>query len=95
MYHFVYILTNKYDRRLYTGYSNDLLRRTYEHKNHLIKGSYTDKYNITKLVYYEVFEDYENARAREKQIKGYRRNKKLNLINKMNPNWDDLFYKMI
>ncbi len=95
MYHFVYILTNKYDRRLYTGYSNDLLRRTYEHKNHLIKGSYTDKYNITKLVYYEVFEDYENARAREKQIKGYRRDKKLNLINKMNPNWDDLFYKMI
>lgn len=95
MYHFVYILTTTYNKRFYTGYTNNLVRRTYEHRNHLKKGSFTDKYNITKLVYYEVFEDYEYARTREDQIKDYRREKKINLINKMNPNWDDLYYKII
>ena len=69
MYHFVYILTTKYNKRFYTGYTNNLVRRTYEHKNHLDKGSFTYKYNITKLIYYEVFEDYEYAREREDQIK--------------------------
>ena len=95
MYHFVYILTTTYNKRFYTGYTNNLVRRTYEHRNHLKKGSHTDKYNITKLVYYEVFEDYEYARTREEQIKDYRRDKKINLINKMNPNWEDLYYKII
>jgi len=86
--YYVYIMTNN-SRTLYTGVTNDLRRRVYEHKNKLIPG-FTNKYNITKLVYYEECKDIKIAIAREKQIKGWLRKKKIELIEKGNPNWEDL-----
>jgi putative endonuclease len=86
--YYVYIMTNK-SKTLYTGVTNDLTRRVYEHKHKLIPG-FTQKYNITKLVYYEETSDIHAAIAREKQIKGWLREKKINLIESMNPNWVDL-----
>jgi putative endonuclease len=74
---------------LYTGVTNDLERRVYEHKNKLVKG-FSAKYNITKLVYYEVFKDIREAILREKQIKGGSRRKKIELIKNINPQFDDL-----
>jgi putative endonuclease len=74
---------------LYVGISNNLERRVYEHKKHLING-FTKKYNITKLVYYEISNDILSAIAREKQIKGWRRSKKIDLIKQVNPEWNDL-----
>lgn len=87
---YVYIMTNKYNNVFYTGITNDLKRRIYEHKNRLVEG-FTKKYNINKLLYYEVFDDAYNAISREKQIKGFSRTKKLNLINSMNKEWKDLY----
>lgn len=81
-------MTNK-SKTLYTGVTNDLQRRVYEHKNKIIKG-FTSKYNIIKLVYYERTESIESAIAREKQIKGWVRRKKIDLIESMNPEWNDL-----
>jgi len=75
---------------LYTGVTNDLVRRIYEHKEKLIKG-FTAKYNITKLVYYEVFDNTENAILREKQIKAGSRQRKVALVNSMNEEWRDLY----
>ena len=86
--YYVYIMTNK-SRTLYTGVTNNLERRVYEHKNKLIEG-FTKKYNITKLVYYEISNDVEAAIAREKQIKGWLRRKKIVLIESANPQWKDL-----
>ena len=86
--YYVYIITNK-SRTLYTGITNNLERRVYEHKNKLIEG-FTKKYNITKLVYYEISNDVEAAIAREKQIKGWLRRKKIALIESVNPQWKDL-----
>ena len=86
--YYVYIMTNK-SKTLYTGVTNDLTRRVYEHKHKLIPG-FTQKYNITKLVYYEETSDIHAAIAREKQSKGWLREKKINLIESMNPNWVDL-----
>jgi putative endonuclease len=88
--YYVYIMTNKDDNVLYTGVTNDLKRRVYEHKNKLAEG-FTKKYNVIKLVYYEVFEDIENAILREKQIKGGPRRKKVQLVNSMNEEWHDLY----
>lgn len=87
---YVYILTNKDNRVLYTGVTNDLKRRVFEHKEKLIKG-FTGRYNINKLVYYEILEDAENAIIREKQIKAGSRAKKIKLINGFNAGWSDLF----
>lgn len=87
--YYVYIMSNKSNTVLYTGITNDLKRRIYEHKEKLIEG-FTKKYNITKLVYYEIFKDVENAILREKQIKGGSRAKKLKLIEGMNTEWRDL-----
>jgi putative endonuclease len=87
---YVYILTNKHNTVLYTGITNDLKRRVYEHKEKLVDG-FTKKYNITKLVYYEVFEDPENAILREKQIKAGSRQKKIDLINSINREWINLY----
>jgi len=87
---FIYILTNKYNKVLYTGATNDLIRRIYEHKNKNIKG-FTYKYNLYKLVYYEVLTDIFEAYEREKQIKAGSRQNKINLINKFNPSWRDLY----
>jgi putative endonuclease len=80
---YVYIMTNKYNTVLYTGVTNDLRRRVYEHKAKLVSG-FTSKYNVTKLVYYEVCGDAMSAIAREKQIKGGSRRKKVDLVNGMN-----------
>jgi putative endonuclease len=88
--YYVYILTNKHNTVLYTGITNDLKRRVYEHKEKLVDG-FTKKYNITKLVYYEVFEDPENAILREKQIKAGSRQKKIDLINSINREWINLY----
>ena len=84
------MMTNKRNAVVYTGVTSDLKRRVYEHKEKLVHG-FTKKYNITKLVYYEVFEDIENAILREKQIKGGPRGKKIELINSMNKEWRDLY----
>ena len=86
--YYVYIMTNR-SKTLYTGVTNDLLRRVYEHKNKMVEG-FTKKYNITKLVYYEDTNDVEEAIAREKQIKGWLRRKKIALIESINPEWKDL-----
>ena len=82
-------MTNKDNTVLYTGVTSDLVARIYEHKNKLVKG-FTEKYNITKLVYYEEFGDVEAAIAREKQIKAGSRKKKIDLINSINASWRDL-----
>jgi len=88
--YYVYIMTNRNNTVLYTGVTNNLIRRIYEHKEKLVDG-FAKKYNITKLVYYEVFEDIENAIYREKQIKAGSRQKKIDLINQMNRVWRDLY----
>ncbi|MDF0552157.1 GIY-YIG nuclease family protein [Kamptonema sp. UHCC 0994] len=88
--YYIYIMTNKYNTVLYTGVTSDLQRRVYEHKSKLIDG-FTKKYNIIKLVYYEIFEDIYNAIAREKQIKGGSRQKKIDLVNSLNQEWKDLY----
>ncbi|MCD6161493.1 MAG: GIY-YIG nuclease family protein [candidate division Zixibacteria bacterium] len=93
MQYYVYIMTNKNNTVLYTGATNNLIKRVYEHKNNIIK-SFTSRYNIIKLIYYEILQDSYNAIAREKQIKGGSRKKKEVLINKTNPNWDDLYDKL-
>ena len=86
--YYVYIITNK-SKTLYVGVTNDLSRRIFEHKNKLLDG-FTKKYNISKLVYYENFNDPNEAIRREKQIKGWLRIKKIKLIESMNPDWKDL-----
>ena len=83
-------MTNKNNTVLYTGMTNNLLKRVYEHKEKIING-FTKKYNCTKLVCFEIFSDPYNAIAREKQIKAGSRRKKMVLINSMNPKWNDLF----
>lgn len=85
---YVYIMTNR-SRTLYTGVTNDLQRRVFEHKHKLIPG-FTQKYNITNLVYYEATGDVREAIAREKQIKGWLRAKKVALIESVNSDWRDL-----
>ena len=88
---YVYILSNKYNKVLYIGITSDLLRRTYEHKQHYVQG-FTARYNVTKLVYYEILDDPESAIFREKQLKAGSRQKKLELINSINPGWKDLYF---
>ena len=86
-------MTNKSNRILYTGVTNDLKRRVYEHEKKLVEG-FTKKYNIGKLVYYEVCEDIESAILKEKRIKGGSRQKKIQLVNSMNKEWCDLYEKL-
>jgi putative endonuclease len=85
-------MTNKNNTVLYTGVTRDIKKRVYEHKEKLAEG-FTKRYNITKLVYYEVFDDPENAISREKQIKGGSRKKKIDLIESINRKWEDLYEK--
>ena len=91
--YYIYIMTNQRNTTLYTGVTSDLKKRAYEHRAKLVDG-FTKKYNLTKLVYYEVFEDVENAILREKQIKAGSRQKKLQLINQMNGEWKDLYEEL-
>ena len=91
MNYYVYMLTNKHKNLIYVGITNDLARRVYEHKHHLDRGSYTDRYNIEYLIYYESTSDVKAAIEREKQIKGWNRQRKDKLIAKTNPQWKDLY----
>jgi putative endonuclease len=86
--HYVYIMTNR-SRTLYTGVTNNLERRVHEHKNKMVPG-FTSKYNITQLVCFEECPDVREAIAREKQIKGWLRAKKIALVESVNPEWQDL-----
>lgn len=88
--YYVYILTNQSNKVLYAGVTNNLVRRCFEHKEGKTKG-FAQKYNVNKLVYFEVFDYIDLAIAREKQIKGYSRSKKDALIKSFNPNWEELF----
>lgn len=87
--YYVYILTNKNNNVLYAGITSNLIKRIYEHKNKLVDG-FTKKYNVNKLVYYEIYDDPENAINREKTIKNLLRIKKIALIRAKNPEFKDL-----
>ena len=91
-HYFIYIITNKYHTVFYTGVTNDLQRRITEHKAGK-GGAFSSKYHLKILVYFEAGNDINGALAREKQIKGGSRQKKIELIYSMNPNWDDLYEK--
>ena len=91
----IYFLTNKHKTTLYLGVTSDLIRRIQEHKNKIYPNSFTAKYNLEYLVYYESFGRVEEAIMMEKQIKKWRREKKDTLINSMNPEWDDLWEKEV
>lgn len=90
MQHYVYILTNKKNGTLYIGMTTNLAKRTWEHKNEAVEG-FTKKYELKILVYYEVLDGYEEALNREKKLKKWSRQWKLNIINDMNPKWNDLY----
>ena len=87
---YVYLLSNTHHTVFYTGFTNDLARRVYEHKHQLLPG-FTKKYNCHKLLYYEEFTDAAGALHREQQLKRYKREWKENLINSINPGWKDLY----
>lgn len=92
--YYVYLMTNYNNTVIYIGVTNNIVRRVYEHKSKLIKG-FTKKYNINKLVYFELFSDIKEAIAREKQIKAGSRQKKIDLIIKENPEFNDLYPTII
>ncbi|HAG52160.1 MAG TPA: GIY-YIG nuclease [Alphaproteobacteria bacterium] len=87
---YVYILSNKNDNVLYIGVTSNIVKRVYEHKNKLVEG-FTEKYNIEKLVYYEIFDDIELAIEREKQLKNWHKDWKRNLITSFNEEWKGLY----
>ncbi len=91
---YVYIMTNDRNGTLYVGVTSDLPKRVYEHKNSIMKG-FTSKYHLNKLVYYEVFDDELTAIQREKNLKKYNRNWKKDLIESQNPEWADLYEKIL
>lgn len=88
--HYVYILASQRNGTLYIGVTKDLMRRVYEHKNDIIEG-FTSKYQVHDLVYYEHHEDYWDAANREKRLKNWKRQWKLELIESFNPEWKDLY----
>jgi putative endonuclease len=90
MAYYVYLLASDRNGTLYVGVTNDLVRRVYEHKNKLVRG-FTSRYGIDRLVWFEVYDDPENAITREKEIKKWRRAWKLRLIEESNPQWLDLY----
>lgn len=93
-HYFVYILASKRNGTLYIGVTNNLIRRVYEHKNDLIEG-FTKKYGVHHLVYYEMTNDVKSAIEREKRLKKWNRKWKLELIEKMNPQWKDLYDELV
>ena len=88
---YIYIMTNKNKTTLYIGVTSDLKRRVWEHRTHAVPNSFTAKYNLEYCIYYETLSNIEDAIRREKILKGWTRAKKEILINKMNPDWADLF----
>ena len=88
--YYIYLICNKNNTTIYTGITSDIKRRIWEHKNKTAKG-FSSKYNLYKLLYYEIYQDPENAIIREKQIKSGSREKKIELIESMNPKWIDLY----
>jgi len=92
--YFVYILASKRNGTLYIGVTNNLLERVRQHKCNYVEG-FTKKYSVHNLVYYEVYKDIHSAIAREKRMKKWKREWKIKLLEKSNPNWDDLYYKLI
>ena len=95
MEYYVYILTNAHKNVLYTGVTRDLVRRVYEHKHHLDRNSFTARYNVELLVYYESTSDVRAAIEREKQLKGWNRKHKNKLVEIMNPRWEDLYESIL
>ena len=95
MQYYVYILTNKNHTVLYTGVTRDLIRRVYEHKNNSDPNSFTAKYKVHKLVYFEETNDVKAATEREKQIKSWSRSRKTDLIFNVNPHWIDLYNRIL
>jgi putative endonuclease len=91
--YYVYILASKRNGTLYVGVTQDLLKRVYLHKKELLDG-FTKKYNVKRLVYYEVYQDIKDAILREKRLKKWKREWKIKLIEEKNPNWEDLYYKL-
>ena len=89
--HWVYIITNKSNKVLYIGMSKDLKRRIYQHKNKVHPTTFSAKYNLNKLIYFEVFETKTEASVREKQLKKWNRDWRIELIETTNPNWEDLY----
>ena len=94
MPYYIYIMTNKKRGTLYIGVTNDILRRSYEHKNELMRG-FTKQYKLHKLIYIEEFQYVEEAIMREKQLKRWHRQWKINLIESVNPSWIDFAEEMI
>ena len=94
MTYYVYILANATNTAIYTGVTNNLYRRMEEHQNHADPNSYTAKYNVTKLVYFETTNDVHAALEREKQIKGWNRKRKNALVESKNPHWADLLHML-
>ena len=92
--YYLYITASRKDGTLYIGITNNLLKRIHEHKNNIVDG-FTKKYNVHKLVYYEETNDIQSAIQREKQIKKWKREWKINLIEKFNPNWKDLYCDLV
>lgn len=88
--YFVYILTSKYNGTLYIGVTSNLKKRVFEHKNKLVKG-FTEKHDVHQLVYYEQVSDVYSALTREKQLKAWKRDWKIRIINEFNPGWKDLY----
>ena len=95
MTYYVYILTNKNKNVLYIGVTNDLIRRVYEHKHHMDKESFTSKYNVVNLVYFEETSDVKSAIEREKQLKSWNRMKKFMLVKEKNPTMEDIYSSLL
>jgi putative endonuclease len=91
---YVYILTNQYNTVTYIGVTNNLIKRVYQHKNKQVEG-FSKKYNLSKLVYFKSFEDIIEAIKREKQLKKWKRQYKIDLIEKLNPEWKDLYGQIV
>ena len=90
---YIYFMSNRYNKVLYVGITSNLIKKAWEHKNKVVDG-FTKRYNLNKLVYYEIYDDIETAINREKQIKSWPRKRKIELIHSLNPHWDDLYEKL-
>ena len=95
MTYYVYLLSNTTNSTVYVGVTNNLLKRVYEHKNKLDPNSFTARYHIHKLVYYETTSDVYSAIEREKQIKSWSRSRKNQLVDSINPRWEDLYGNLL